>query len=98
MKNKLNNATASFGVISHKLGVHTKEWSKPQGRSHFKGEVVASCERCWDDAYIRSCENPMKSQAKHYHDLLKERKDHSCSPEEQAGQWWDEEKQCDSRK
>jgi hypothetical protein len=39
----------------------------------------------------------MKSQAEHYHDLIEERKDNPCTPKEQAGQFWDEEKQCDSR-
>jgi len=39
----------------------------------------------------------MKSQTEHYHDLLQERKDNPCTPKEQAGQFWDEKKQCDSR-
>jgi hypothetical protein len=39
----------------------------------------------------------MKSQAEHYHDLLEERKSKPCTPKEQAGHWWDEQYQCDSR-
>lgn len=58
---------------------------------------MASCEKCWDDAFMRSWTEPIKSQTEHYHDLIEERKDNPCSPEEQAGQWWDEEKQRDSR-
>jgi len=59
---------------------------------------MASCEKCWGNAYTRFRLDPSKSQAEHYHDLIKERNGNLCSPEEQAGQWWDEEKQCDSRK
>ena len=44
-----------------------------------------TCEKCWSDAYGRMRANPSKSQAEHYHDLLEERKDNPCSPEEQAG-------------
>jgi len=46
---------------------------------------MASCEKCWGDAYMRWHDNPMKDQAEHYHDLLKERKDNQCTPEQQAG-------------
>ena len=59
---------------------------------------MSSCEKCWADAYRRALSQPMISQSKHYHDLLKERKDSPCAPREQAGQFWDEEKQCDRRK
>lgn len=58
---------------------------------------MSSCEKCWGDAYMRMLGNGTKSQAEHYHDLLQERKDNPCTPREQAGQFWDEEKQCDSR-
>jgi len=58
---------------------------------------MPACEKCWEDASRREFSNPMKSHAEHYHDLLEERKDHPCSPKEQAGQFWDEENQCDSR-
>lgn len=46
---------------------------------------MASCEKCWSDAYFRVLEDPMKSQTEHYQDLLIERVDIPCSPEEQAG-------------
>lgn len=53
-----------------------------------------SCEKCWSDAY----DFGQSDQTENYHRLLAERKDKPCSPREQAGQWWDEERQCDSRK
>jgi len=59
---------------------------------------MASCEKCWDDAYLKFRFDPFKSQAEHYLDLLKERENNPCSPKEQGGEWWDEENQCDSRK
>ena len=46
---------------------------------------MASCEKCWGDAYMRSRENPMKSQTEHYQDLIDERLTDPCSFEEQAG-------------
>jgi len=47
---------------------------------------MASCEKCWGDAYKRTLTNPMKSQAEHYSDLIKERNgSNKCTPEEQAG-------------
>lgn len=58
---------------------------------------MASCERCWGHAYLRWRVNPMKHQVEHYHDLLEKRKNTPCTPKEQAGQFWDEEKQCDRR-
>ncbi len=57
---------------------------------------MPSCERCWADAYLRSY-GSHKSQSECYEELLKERKNNPCSPKDQAGQWWDEERQCDSR-
>ncbi len=57
---------------------------------------MASCEKCWGDAYLRSRLNH-RSQSEWYRDLLEERKGSPCSSKEQAGQFWDEEKQCDSR-
>ena len=59
-------------------------WRKP----------MASCEKCWSDAYSYYYGH---TDPERYHELLKERKDNPCSPKEQAGQWWDEEKQCDTR-
>ncbi len=58
---------------------------------------MATCEKCWEDAYLISC-GSMKSQTECYYELLEERKDNPCTPKEQAGQWWDEEKQIDIRK
>ena len=46
---------------------------------------MASCEKCWGDAYMRYRCDPSKSQAEHYGDLIRERKDNPCTPEEQAG-------------
>lgn len=57
---------------------------------------MPSCEKCWSDAYIRSIATG-KSQGECYLDLLEERKDNPCTPKEQAGDYWDEEKQCDKR-
>ncbi len=57
---------------------------------------MASCEKCWDDAGLRA-RITGRSKAECYNEILEERKDNPCSPKEQAGQWWDEEKQCDSR-
>lgn len=59
---------------------------------------MASCEKCWWDAGLRAMEDFSKSKVEHYVDLLKERIDNPCSAREMAGQWWNEEKQCDSRK
>ena len=57
---------------------------------------MAGCEKCWSDAFRRSY-GGSKSQSECYQELLKERENNPCSPKEQAGQWWDEENQCDSR-
>lgn len=46
---------------------------------------MATCEKCWRDAYMRMVNHPMKSQAEHYQELLEERKDNPCSPNEQRG-------------
>jgi len=54
------------------------------------------CEKCWTDAY-QIAYDTRRSQAMCYEELLKERKDCPCSPREQAGEWWNEKKQCDSR-
>ena len=57
---------------------------------------MSTCEKCWGDAYRLSISNGL-SQHENYIRLLKERKDNPCSPKEQAGQFWDDEKQCDKR-
>ncbi len=61
---------------------------------------MSCCEKCWSDAYLRMLDHPSKSQAEHYKDIVAEReKDGSpCSPQEQSGAYWDQGKQCDSRK
>ena len=58
---------------------------------------MSACEKCWGDAYLRSRYSG-KSQSECYMELLKERENSPCSSEQQAGQWWDEEKQCDKRR
>lgn len=45
---------------------------------------MASCEKCWDDAFMRNLGNG-KGQTKNYQELVEERKDNPCTPEEQAG-------------
>lgn len=55
-----------------------------------------TCEKCWGDAYLRSYGSG-KSQSDCYFELLEERKDNPCTPQEQAGDYWDEQRQCDSR-
>jgi hypothetical protein len=47
--------------------------------------IMAMCERCWRDAYMREMANTSKSQSQHYHDLIEERKDHPCTEDEQKG-------------
>ena len=44
------------------------------------GDSVSSCEKCWRDS---------GGNSEDYEQLLEERKDRPCSPEDQAGQWWD---------
>ncbi len=58
---------------------------------------MSSCEKCWGDAFRRYVAHPMRSQAEHYRYLLEERNDNPCAPKEQAGQFWNEKNQCDSR-
>jgi hypothetical protein len=45
---------------------------------------MASCEKCWNDAFSRSMMSS-KDQFECYSDLIKERKNNPCTPEEQAG-------------
>lgn len=56
-----------------------------------------TCEKCWVDAFIKHITTG-KSQSECYQDIQVERKDNPCSPEEQAGNWWDEKTQSDKRK
>ena len=53
-------------------------------------------EKCWSDAYTKSY-GGNGDQVEWYQKLLKERKDKPCTPKEQAGDYWDEDKQMDSR-
>jgi hypothetical protein len=55
-----------------------------------------ACEKCWGDAYRLSL-NTGNDQSTCYKQLLEERKSNPCSPREQAGQFWDEKLQRDSR-
>lgn len=57
---------------------------------------MPACEKCWGDAYFRHTATG-KDQHDCYRELLEERKDDPCSIEDQAGEWWDEENQCDKR-
>jgi len=57
---------------------------------------MSACEKCWNDAWERYYRYG-GSHSKHYADLLKERADNPCTQEEQAGQWWDAERQVDTR-
>jgi len=43
---------------------------------------MAACEKCWGDAYLRS-KSSHRSQTECYRELLEERRDNPCSPEEQ---------------
>ena len=45
---------------------------------------MASCEKCWADAYTRAF-GTGKTQTEAYQELIEERKDDHCTPEEQAG-------------
>jgi hypothetical protein len=58
---------------------------------------MAACEKCWEDAYQLSIITG-KTQGACYAELLEERKDTPCSPQQQAGQFWDDEKKVDKRR
>lgn len=49
---------------------------------------MAACEKCWGDAFTRSYYGD-KDQSECYIEILRERNNNPCTPEEQAGQWWD---------
>ena len=55
------------------------------------------CEKCWRDAAL-AAHLRGGSQTDHYQTLLLQRVNTPCTPEEQAGEYWDEEKQIDRRK
>lgn len=60
---------------------------------------MAACEKCWEDARRIHFRQPRRGEELYdvYKRLLDERKDNPCTPREQAGQFWDEEKQIDKR-
>jgi len=54
------------------------------------------CERCWSDAYVAALCDTSKDQSEHYHELITQRA--PCTPKEQAGQWWNDDRQIDNRR
>ena len=58
---------------------------------------MASCEKCWWDA-AKMARDGLGDRVELYHKLLKQRDKTPCSPKEQAGDYWNEEKQIDARK
>ena len=58
---------------------------------------MASCEKCWWDAWRLYRDGLFNTQYEAYKHLLKERENNPCTAKEQAGQFWDEEKQIDIR-
>ena len=57
---------------------------------------MSACEKCWGDAYLMSLKTG-NAQHECYNDLLHMRRNNPCTPEQQAGQFWDEENQIDRR-
>ena len=49
-------------------------------------QSMSACEKCWSDAYHRMLADPSKGQAEHYQDLIRERENDPCTPEEQRGE------------
>ncbi len=47
---------------------------------------MSCCQKCWRDAHRRIDTDPEGYVAKAYGELVEERKDNPCSPEEQAGE------------
>lgn len=66
-----------------------EDWSLGFGEEKVRkihgGTGMGACEKCWSDAYGRMRADTSKTQTEHYMDLLEERKDNPCTPEEQAG-------------
>ena len=46
---------------------------------------MSACEKCWSDAGRRAYSDTSKTKSEHYMDLLEERKDNPCTPDEQRG-------------
>jgi len=57
---------------------------------------MPACERCWGDAFHKS-RITGRSQGECYTELIEERKNKPCTQKEQAGDYWNEENQCDKR-
>lgn len=58
---------------------------------------MPSCEKCYAEARTRAmCEGGDVTE--HYYRVMKEAEESGqpCTPREKAGQWSDEERQCDS--
>lgn len=55
-----------------------------------------TCEKCWSDAYWRML-TIGRSQGECYYELIKERENHPCTLQQQAGEYWDEEMLWDKR-
>ena len=60
---------------------------------------MSACEKCWADAFRAAMNDPSKDQATHYAEIVCERDRDGpvCTLEQQAGPYWDEERQCDGR-
>ena len=57
---------------------------------------MASCEKCWSDAYFESRVSG-KGQSDCYTELVQERKDNPCTPEQQAGMDAEECQKCERK-
>ena len=57
---------------------------------------MSACEKCWSDAYLLKRVNG-KDQVDNYNFLIKQRVDSPCTPEDQAGQFWDKNLKQDKR-
>lgn len=59
---------------------------------------MARCEKCWKEASFRHrVSGEGDSVTEVYNKILDEQDGSECSPQEQAGAWWDEELQLDRR-
>lgn len=52
------------------------------------------CEKCWGDSYVKDEGVPRVDR---YLELIDDRRDNPCSPREQAGEFWDEDREQDIR-
>ena len=57
------------------------------------------CEKCWSEAGVlyANGQGEYESKTEAYHKVLELRELTPCTPKEQAGDWWDNEKQIDTR-